>query len=128
MNEKVQYWLDVAIYDLDTAKAMLDTKRYLYVGFMCHQAIEKALKAIISNNSEAIPPKTHDLIKLAKSSGIYTNMSDEQIDFLYLLLPLNIESRYPSYKEELLAELSEDRCKSIIIETEALLIWIKQQL
>lgn len=128
MNEKVQYWLDVAIYDLDTAKAMLDTKRYLYVGFMCHQAIEKALKAIISNNSEAIPPKTHDLIKLAKSSGIYTNMSDEQIDFLYLLLPLNIESRYPSYKEELLAELSEDRCKSIIIETEGLLIWIKQQL
>ena len=44
MNEKVNYWLDLARYDLDTAKAMLDTKRYLYVGFMCHQTIEKGLK------------------------------------------------------------------------------------
>ena len=42
---KIQYWLDMAGYDLDTAKAMLSTGRYLYVGFMCHQAVEKSLKA-----------------------------------------------------------------------------------
>ncbi|WP_330636719.1 HEPN domain-containing protein [Acutalibacter sp.] len=28
------------------AKAMLETKRFLYVGFMCHQTIEKGLKAV----------------------------------------------------------------------------------
>ena len=44
-KEKVSYWLDLAEYDLDTAKAMLKSRRYLYVGFMCHQVIEKALKA-----------------------------------------------------------------------------------
>lgn len=32
-------------YDYDTAIAMMQTRRYLYVGFMCHQTIEKALKA-----------------------------------------------------------------------------------
>ena len=32
------------IYDLDTAKAMLKSERYLYVGFMCNLAIEKILK------------------------------------------------------------------------------------
>ncbi len=43
---KAAYWLDAAEYDLQTAKAMLETKRYLYVGFMCHQTIEKALKGV----------------------------------------------------------------------------------
>jgi len=43
MNAKVLYWIEISDYDLDTAEAMLESKRYLYVGFMCHQAIEKQL-------------------------------------------------------------------------------------
>ena len=44
-DEQVQYWLDLADYDLDTAEAMHQTGRWLYVAFMCHQVIEKTLKA-----------------------------------------------------------------------------------
>ena len=40
-DEKVQYWLDIAKYDIDTAEAMHQTGRWLYVAFMCHQVIEK---------------------------------------------------------------------------------------
>ena len=43
-EEQVQYWLDIADYDLDTAEAMHQTGRWLYVAFMCHQVIEKTLK------------------------------------------------------------------------------------
>ena len=43
-EESVNYWFDLAAYDLETAKVMLNGARYLYVGFMYHQAIEKALK------------------------------------------------------------------------------------
>lgn len=43
MDDRIKYWVEMAEYDFDTAKAMLDTKRYLYVGFMCHQVIEKML-------------------------------------------------------------------------------------
>ncbi len=39
MNDKVTYWVEMSDYDFDTAKAMLDTKRYLYVAFMCHQVV-----------------------------------------------------------------------------------------
>jgi hypothetical protein len=39
--EKSKYWLDLSDYDLETAEAMFKTKRWLYVGFMCHQTIEK---------------------------------------------------------------------------------------
>jgi HEPN domain-containing protein len=45
MDKKVKYWIEISEYDLLTAKSMLDTKRYLYVAFMCHQSIEKLLKA-----------------------------------------------------------------------------------
>jgi len=35
MHEKVQYWINMAEYDLETAKVMLKGRRFLYVGFMC---------------------------------------------------------------------------------------------
>ena len=44
MDDKAQYWIEISDYDLETAEAMLHSKRYLYVGFMCHQAIEKIFK------------------------------------------------------------------------------------
>jgi hypothetical protein len=37
MNDKIKYWLELSDYDFNTAKAMLNSKRFLYVGFMCHQ-------------------------------------------------------------------------------------------
>ena len=44
-EEKVRYWLDIADYDLGTAEDLFKSKRWLYVAFMCHQVIEKTLKA-----------------------------------------------------------------------------------
>jgi len=67
MNEKVKYWLDLSDYDYTTAVAMQQSGRYLYVGFMCHQTIEKILKAYFNlNNSEPAPPlltACHTLLK-----------------------------------------------------------------
>lgn len=34
-KEKVHYWLDIAAYDIETAEAMYQTGRWLYVAFMC---------------------------------------------------------------------------------------------
>jgi HEPN domain-containing protein len=48
VQEKYDYWLDIAKYDLDTADAMLDSKRWLYVVFMCQQAVEKLTKGLYS--------------------------------------------------------------------------------
>lgn len=108
MNERVEYWLDLADYDLETAKAMLQTKRYLYVGFMCHQTIEKALKAVIARDCAEgeIPPKIHHLLKLADRAGLFAKMSAEQQAFIKELNPLNIEAWYPEYKETIAAGLT----------------------
>ncbi len=55
-------------------------------------------------------------------------MSEEQKDTLDLLLPLNIEARYPTYKEKLLKSLSYAKCKEILEQTNKLKQWIEQQL
>lgn len=45
-TEKFEHWKDIAKYDLDTAEAMYRAGRYLYVVFMCQQAIEKLTKGL----------------------------------------------------------------------------------
>ena len=128
MNDfaKIEYWLESAEYDLQTARAMLETKRFLYVGFMCHQVIEKSLKGIyVSRNPDAELPYIHKLLRLANLSGVYDEMSDAQKELLDTLSPLNIEARYPMHKELLLQSLTVERCESMIQETEALYVWLK---
>ena len=115
-------------YDFDTAKAMLETKRYLYVAFMCHQTIEKILKAYWSKVLEEPPLKIHSLSRLAEKSGLDKDMSEEQTDFIDELEPLNIEARYPSYKERLMKSLTPNRCKELIEQTDKLRTWIKSKL
>lgn len=48
MNEKINYWIEIAEYDLETARVMLEGRRFLYVGFMCHQVIEKVMYIFIT--------------------------------------------------------------------------------
>lgn len=127
MDEKVKYWIDLAEYDLETAKAMLDTKRYLYVGFMCHQTIEKGMKAVIAKTGE-FPPKIHNLIELSKKASLYYMFSNSQKDFIMDLNPLNIESRYPSYVEKINVILTETKCKELLSKTKELLQWIETKL
>ena len=128
VNEKVQYWLEIAEYDLKTTKVMLDGKRFLYVGFMCHQVIEKMLKAYYTFRLEEVPPFIHNLTILAKRSNIYDEMSDSQQDFIIFLEPLNIKARYPSYKDKLFKTLTEKKCEQILKKTEDLFLWIKKKL
>lgn len=124
-KERQNYWLELAEYDLETAKVMLTGERYLYVGFMCHQVIEKALKGYYTSIFSDNPPYVHNLTLIAKKSEIYMLLTEEQKDTIDLLEPLNIEARYPTVKDKLLKSLTKEKCKTIIGETEALFKWIK---
>lgn len=128
MNNKVEYWIDLARYDFETAKAMNESGRYLYVGFMCHQTIEKALKACIVEKKDENPPYTHNLTILAEKAGIYHEMTDDQKDFMDFLEPLNIAARYPTVKEKLLELLNTEKCSELIKRTEGELQWVMKKL
>ena len=126
--EKSKYWWDLSDYDIVTAEAMLQTGRWLYVGFMCHQSVEKALKAYwCAKQPENDPPYLHNLFRLVQGAGLEHQMSEDQLDFIDGLTPLNIEARYPSYKEKLLKNMTPDYCKNLISKTKELLSWIRNR-
>lgn len=115
-------------YDFETALAMQETGRFLYVGFMCHQSVEKILKAYFSAVKQETPPYIHSLSRLAEKSELLPRMNEEQLEVVDKLEPLNIEARYPSYKENLMRSLNKNKCDILLTETKALTEWIKQQL
>lgn len=58
----VQIWMERVDYDLETARAMLKAGRYLYVVFMCQQAVEKNVKAILRKEAKEYLIKTDRLV------------------------------------------------------------------
>jgi len=127
-KERVKYWIELADYDFGTAVDMQKSKRWLYVGFMCHQAIEKTLKAYWCATQENDPPYTHNIIRLVQESGLKDVITAEQLSFIAEMMPLNIQTRYPEYKDQLFKQLSEERCKQIIETTKSTIEWIKTKL
>ena len=86
MDGKVTYWIEMSDYDLETADAMLLTGRYLYVGFMCHQTIEKILKAYWTNCLTEVPLKIHSLSRLAEKTELDSYQKNSWISLINLSL------------------------------------------
>jgi len=128
MNTKTIYWLELCDDDLITAKALFNSGRLLHMGFFCHLIAEKALKSVIANLTDDAPPRIHDLNKLAFRANLLDELSDEQLSLLDQLTPLQIEARYPEYKEKIRATLTKQFCEQLLAETEEFLCWIKTKL
>ena len=128
MHDKVEYWLDLADDDISAAKILLDGKKYLHAGFFCHLIVEKVLKAAIAAVTSEIPPKIHNLIDLAKRTEVFDDLSEHQRNLLSELNPLNIEARYPEYKERIAQTLTSETAARLFRETENFICWIKQRL
>ena len=127
-EEKVQHWVKMADYDIETADGLMQIKRNLYVGFMCHLATEKLLKARFVKIKDETPPYIHNLRLLAEKTGIYDMMSDEQKDFLKELNPLHIEARYQDYKDAIEKKLTDEVAQEILTKTKELTAWIKEKI
>ena len=127
-TDKTAYWLDIADYDMETAEAMYQTGRWLYVAFMCHQVIEKTLKAFWCSNRKDDPPYTHNHKRLASGCGLYEQMDDAQRDFIDTITNYNIDARYPEDKDALYRTLTKHACRNLIDETRNLQQWIKNRL
>ena len=126
--DKVAYWLDIANEDLGVAEDLYKAKRWLYVAFMCHQTIEKTLKAYWCGTQPDDPPYTHNHKRLANGCGLYNKLNEAQKDFLNTITNYNIEARYPEDKEALAQTLTPQACQELINETKHLTQWIKDEL
>lgn len=119
-------WAEQSLYDIETAKAMLQSKRYLYVYFCCQQSVEKMLKGLATQNSGRNPPRTHNLVKLAESAGV--PLEKETAQHLGRLSGYYIESRYPDELQLLEKEVDESHAEEMLKKTGEILIWLKSLL
>jgi HEPN domain-containing protein len=125
-NKTVAYWIDLSEYDLKVAESLSEKGHYLYMGFMCHQSVEKMLKAVYVAKFDAAPPYIHKLDKLIELTGLKDAMSEVQYDLIDELIPLNIQARYPAYKDSIYKLIDDIKAKEIFKKTGALISWLKQ--
>lgn len=125
---KIEYWLELADYDIEVAQSLLNSKKYLYVGFFSHLIIEKTLKAYFWYKNRAEPPYSHNLMLLADKTGLLEIISEDNKLLLNKLMPLNIEGSNPSDKQLLNQQLTESRVSEILKQTIEMQKWIKELL
>jgi HEPN domain-containing protein len=110
-QRQVDYWLNGSREDIEAAVVLLEKRKIRQCLFFAHLAVEKALKAHVSKVSGDIPPRTHDLLRLADLAGM--SLSAMRRTFLSRLQRYCMEGRYPDLpsgtpsREEAQAELTE---------------------
>jgi len=127
MDIVTKQWIERAEYDLETARNLLSSGRYLYVAFMCQQAIEKTIKANIAAKGN-MPSFVHNLLRLAEEAGIFETMENRYQLLLADLNPYYIKARYGEYKDELASVCTKDKANRFFKGTEELLKWLKAKI
>ena len=126
-QEKFQYWLDHAQYDLETAEAMLNNGRWLYVIFMCQQAVEKLVKGLygLYLNFDEIP-HIHNIKTLIKrfEARLPSTVKPEHYQLFDTLTGYYINNRYPDYTEELTQKAKERNSRQIYQQTREVFGWL----
>ena len=126
-KEHIQFWLDSAAHDWDTAINLFSTGKYDWCLFIGHLVLEKTLKAIyVQDNHNQLPPKTHNLIKLAENTHI--TLTEEQRYLLDEINDFNLEVRYPQFKNEFYKKCTKPFTERYFKQIESMEKWLKSQI
>jgi len=124
--EKFEYWRDIAEYDLKTAQSMNKTGRWLYVVFMCQQAIEKLCKGLYVLFIDDKVPYIHDINSLITkfADKLLEPIDEEKRLFFARLSAFYLNNRYPEYKERLSTSMNKKEAKDIMKKTKEVFKWL----
>ncbi len=126
MKKDSENWLKIARYDLKVADDCFKAANYLTCLEKCHNALEKLLKGIISENSLETR-KIHDLLRLA-SEALLTNLQTEALDLFQELNSIYMSTRYPDEFEVILEQLDKSRTETILNKTKRTFTWLEKKL
>jgi HEPN domain-containing protein len=125
MDKRVLEWLKQADYDVDTAEFMAQGDRCFYAVFMCHLAVEKALKGLYQQKLQESPPKTHNLVYLLNRTGLKPDAHKSGV--IATLNEANITTRYPDDIDRLQSKYTQEIASEILAGTKEILAWIRAQ-
>lgn len=124
MKDLFNLWIEKAKESLDDAIHSFKSHRYGLTAFCCQQALEKILKAAILKLKNQRPRKIHDLLPLARESGLelpedyFTEIA--KISKFYFLV------RYPDISRKFFA--TPEIAKDTLEKTKEVYQWIENKL
>jgi len=121
--KQIEYWVNGAKDDFETARILIENRRFVHGLFFCHLSIEKIIKAHVVNTLNEIPPKSHDLFYLSKLAKI--ELPEDKQLIIQILMKYQLEGRYPEYMPE---APQQKIVADYLNQTENLLKWFKEKL
>jgi HEPN domain-containing protein len=125
-KEKFEYWLDIAQYDLETANTMFNGGRWLYVVFMCQQAVEKLVKGLYTLYVDDNVPRVHNITAIVEKfeDRLQTPVPQDKYRLFDNLSAYYLNNRYPDFLSKLSSQINEKESKDILRETKAVFAWL----
>jgi HEPN domain-containing protein len=124
-------------YDLDTVDCLINGERWVYVAYLCQQAVERQLKGMYVYYNDAEAPKTHNVnflfTKMLNSEKFHSHSDIERFnegrveceDFLIDVM-FYYMSDYPfSYKNIMNRFVNKENALKLYEKTKTMINWLR---
>jgi HEPN domain-containing protein len=127
-QEKYEYWLEHAQYDMKASEAMLNAGIWVYAVFMCQQGMEKLVKGLyclLVDENEI--PRVHNLKRLVKAfeHKMPEPISPETYELLVTLSGYYLNNRYPDFKTRLTHSTTESKARELYMRSKEVFAWLQ---
>ena len=123
VSKQIEYWRKSSDEDFSAAQSLLEKGHLRHSLFFAHLALEKMLKAHVSRETKDIPPRMHNLVRLAEIAGL--SLDSEKAGFLRSFDVYQMEGRYPDFNQ---LHIDLKNTKDKLTGVEEILLWLKAQL
>lgn len=125
IQKVIDFWLESAEDDFDTAEKLFEAKKYHHCLFFSHLFLEKALKALVVKKTGQHALPTHNLTNLAKKAKIeLTSKREKELD---AISRFNIKARYNSYKFNFFKQATKEYTQKWFKICQKIYQWLKKQ-
>lgn len=129
MREEVVWWIEDTRNTLESARDMFRAGRFNWAVFLCHQAMEKILKASYLQLKKRRAPGSHNLYSLYRGLQDRFKVSREMASFLRRLSPQYAVTRYPDVALGPPHEaFDKESAREFLNKTEEIFRWLRAKL
>ena len=108
IQKQIDYWMKSAEEDFAAAQSLSEKGHFRHSLFFAHLAVEKMLKGHVVKQTGDMPPRIHDLVRLAETAQLQP--TQEQLNFLSRFGLYQLEGRYPDAMQAILdAETTKEK-------------------
>lgn len=119
MKEESATWWKQSLEDLDSAKVNFENRKYYVAAFLSQQAIEKALKAILIENTDNFP-RIHNIVELSRKVAAPKEITEHCAK----VNPAYTATRYP----DVAMDFDKGEVEELIQSTVEVLAWAGKEL